>query len=97
MGFDLPSLITPRDDLGCLTTPFTHEEIDDIVKQMPNDKALGPDGFNGQFLKTCWHIIKGDVYALCDEFYAGNLNIESINTGFITLIPKVGSPDTVND
>jgi hypothetical protein len=25
----------------------TKEEIDNIVKTMPIDKALGPDGFNG--------------------------------------------------
>ena len=64
---------------------------------MPVDKAPGPDGFNGQFLKSCWHIIKQDIYLLCKDFHEGKLNLESINTGYITLIPKVGSPETVND
>jgi hypothetical protein len=27
------------------------DEIDQIVKSMPPDKAPGPDGFNGLFLK----------------------------------------------
>nr|XP_051207333.1 uncharacterized protein LOC127323200 [Lolium perenne] len=30
-----------------LETPFSHQEIDDIIKNMPNDKSPGPDGFNG--------------------------------------------------
>ena len=53
MGFDLPNLLTSVDGLDCLTVPFTKEEIDKVVKEMPSDKAPGPDGFNGQFLKSC--------------------------------------------
>ena len=64
---------------------------------MPADRAPGPDGFNGSFLKSCWHIIKEDFYALCDQFFDGGLNLESINDGYITLIPKVAAPQGVND
>ena len=64
---------------------------------MPTDKAPGPDGFNGLFLKKCWPIVKGDFYTLCQDFYLGNLNIESINTSYIILIPKTSSPESVND
>ena len=64
---------------------------------MPADKAPGPDGFNGHFLKTSWHIVKQDIYQLCFDFYEGNLNIEHINMGYITLVPKVGSPVGIND
>ena len=46
MQFDLRSLIRPTENLYHLTLPFTHEEIDNIIKEMPNDKAPGPDGFN---------------------------------------------------
>jgi hypothetical protein len=64
---------------------------------MPADKSPGPDGFNGQFLKTCWHIIKEDIYGLCFDFYDGALNLESLNCGQITLIPKILAPVSVND
>jgi hypothetical protein len=50
MMFDLANLITPV-DLSSVEVPFTHEEIDGIIKLMPNDKAPGPDGFNGLFMK----------------------------------------------
>jgi hypothetical protein len=75
-----------------LSVPFTEKEIDLVVKHMPVDKAPGPDGFNWQFVKSCWHIIKHDIYKLCFDFYDGKLNIESINMGHITLIPKVACP-----
>ena len=97
MGFDHSDLIEPIDGLDSLSAPFTCKEIDTVVMDMPVDKAPGPDGFNGQFLKSCWHIIKQDIYSLCKDFHEGKLNLESINTGYITLIPKVGSPETVND
>ena len=97
MGFDLSELIEPTDCLDSLSAPFSCEEIDNVVKEMPTDKAPGPDGFNGQFLKSCWHIVKQDIYLLCKEFHEGKLNLERINTGNFTLIPKFGSPETVND
>jgi hypothetical protein len=64
MQFDLEDLIEPTPGLQELSIPFTKEEIDIVVKSMPADKAPGPDGFNGQFLKACWSIIKEDIYQL---------------------------------
>jgi hypothetical protein len=95
--FDLADLIQPAPGLEDLSIPFTKQEIDAVVQNMPLDKAPGPDGFNGQFLKSCWHIIKEDIYQLSFDFYDGNLNLESINMGHITLIPKVPSPENINE
>jgi hypothetical protein len=68
-------------------SPFSYQ-IDNVVKDLPINKAPGPDGFNGKFLKKCWPIIKEDFYKLVDDFYNEKINLESINTAFITLIPK---------
>ena len=88
MKFDLPSIIPRATNLDGLTTPFTHEEIDNVIKGMPPS----PDGFSGAFLKACWPIIRHDFYALCEKFYEGTLNVTSINDGLITLIPKINAP-----
>jgi hypothetical protein len=32
--------------------PFQEKEMDDIIKEMLADRAHGPDGFNGIFLKN---------------------------------------------
>lgn len=95
--FDLSGIIKRVEGLDDVTIPFTREEIDQVVKEMPADRALGPDGFSGCFLKACWHIVKEDFYELCFDFYDGKLDIKSLNTGFITLIPKIQSPETAND
>jgi hypothetical protein len=96
MLFDLTEQMA-NNDLMELEAPFTHQEIDDIIKYMPNDKSLGPDGFNGQFMKKSWDIIKHQFYHLCSAFHEGNLDLQSINTAFITLIPKIVCPETAAD
>ena len=58
MHFDLSNLITRRNNLQHLVEPWTHSEIDSIVKKMPIDKAPGPDDFNGLFLKRTWPLLK---------------------------------------
>lgn len=75
--FDLVSVMTRVDGLEDLSIPFTHEEIDNVVKEMPSDRASGPDGFNGCFLKSCWHIIEQDFYQLCMDFHADILTLSA--------------------
>lgn len=71
MYFDLSSLITPMEGLDWLEAPFSREEIDKIIKELPSNKSPGPDGFNGEFLKKCWHEVAEDFYALCEGFLTG--------------------------
>ena len=51
MLFDLTQLVQTSDSLDEMSRPFGIEDIDSIIKQMPTDKAPGPDGFNGFFSK----------------------------------------------
>jgi hypothetical protein len=92
MTFNLDTLIQPV-IIADMDTPFSREEIDALVKEFTTDKALGPNDFNGMFIKRCWHIIKNDFYA----FYEGNPDLTSLNGSSITLVPKVSSLETVND
>jgi hypothetical protein len=52
MLFDL-KLVQTSESLDEMSRPITIEDIDSVIKQMPGDKALGPNGFNGFFLKSC--------------------------------------------
>jgi hypothetical protein len=70
--FDISEILSLVDDLSPLVEPFGEEEISNIVKYMKTDRAPGPDGFNGLFLKKCWHILKHDFLKLCADFHAGN-------------------------
>jgi hypothetical protein len=88
MCLDLHALIKKVDGLEILTIPFTKDEMDNVIAKMPPDKAPGPDGFNGLFLKKCWEIVKENFYRLAEEFSQGRLNLDPFNTSYITLVPK---------
>ena len=75
----------------------SRDEINLLIKRIPSDKAPGPDGFNGLFVKRCWQIIKEDFYKLCEAFFNLEVNLESINNSFITLVAKINNPESVND
>ena len=64
---------------------------------MPVDKAPGPDGFNGMFMKKCWSIIKQDFYNPANDFFSLNVSLENLNNSFITLVPKKPSPVLIPD
>lgn len=89
MAFNLSSFLESNSNLEWLEEPFTRNEIDEVVKSLPNNKAPGPDGLNNEFIKKCWHFIKEDFYALCFAFQDNSVCLQSINDSFITLIPKI--------
>src|ERR1044071_194457 len=76
MKFNLQHLLSEVLDLHCLTEPFDKQEIDDTINHMPIDKAPGPDGFNGMFLKKCWSIVCEDFYQLTNKFFNGTTKLE---------------------
>lgn len=84
-------------DLNFLVLPFSKEEINGVASLLPYDKALGPDGFNTDFLKKCWPIIREDLYALCQVFYEEYVCLRSINGSHIILVPKHRSEVKVVD
>jgi hypothetical protein len=94
LGFPTRWLSCPHHSLE---VPFTKKEIEDVIKELPNDKSPRPNGFNNEFLKCCWPIIAADVKQLISDFYEGKINLESINDSFITLIPKYDAPISAND
>jgi hypothetical protein len=60
---DFLSLGVQQHDLSELEVPFTEEEVWATIREIPLDKAPGPDGFTGRFYKVCWNSIKDDVLA----------------------------------
>lgn len=50
---NLETLGIQRHELDMLDAPISEEEVWNSIKQLPPDKAPGPDGFTGRFYKTC--------------------------------------------
>jgi hypothetical protein len=49
--FDLNGIIHSA-KMPELDDPFSTQEIDALITDLPTDKALGPDDFNGMFIKN---------------------------------------------
>jgi len=58
MQLNLDEILSSHPNLSSLEDPFTSEEINQVVASLPTDKSPGPDGFNTNFIKKCWPIIK---------------------------------------
>jgi hypothetical protein len=80
-----------------LEAPFSKEEIDSIVQNLPSGKSSEPDGFNSDFMKKCCRVIAPDFYKLCSGFYDHNIFLQSITGSYIVLIPKTDSLSIVSD
>ena len=93
---EVPEL--PSYELDDLEQPISEEEVWNTIKNLPSDKAPGPDGFTGRFYKTCWPIIKEDIMAAIQTIWGKNfMNLWMLNSAYITLIPKKADAEQVKD
>lgn len=72
-----------------LLRPFSDTEIKNALFSMKHNKAPGPDNIPIEFFQYCWDIVKKDVMLLFEWFYENKLDVERLNYGIITLLPKV--------
>lgn len=86
---DLGYLQLPECDLLDLEQLFTEEEVWMVIKEIPADRAPGPDGFIGAFYHIAWPIIKGDTMAALMKLYVGDgRGFDKLNRAHTVLIPK---------
>ena len=72
-----------------LTAPFSHQEIKEAVWSCGGDKCPRPDGFNFNFIKEFWDVLKPDFRRFVDDFYAHGNFPRGSNASFLALIPKI--------
>jgi hypothetical protein len=51
-----------------LEISYSDREIEEVVKELPNEKSPRPDRFNNEYIKKCCHIIANDIKALIHDF-----------------------------
>lgn len=83
---DIPQVLERENEV--LTAEFSEKEIKAALLQMEPNKAPGPDGFPMEFYKCLWETIKSDLLAMFEDFHKGNMQLNSLNFGVITLVPK---------
>ena len=90
--------VTPRvtEEMNlALTRNFTVEEVHSAMQQMAPLSTPGPDGMSPVFYKSFWHIVGKDVTKAALAILNEGIIPASINSTFISLIPKVKNPKKV--
>jgi hypothetical protein len=74
------------------------DELHATIKDLPSEKAPGPDGFIGVFFKSARNIIKQDLLAAATYFYhQHDHHLKLVNTAHIILVPKKADAASLSD
>lgn len=80
-----------------LQAEISSDEIKNCIKYMPKNKSPGPDGLSLEFYAHFWDTIAPEITLMANEIRSG-VNVPQIfKKGAIVLIPKCGTPKSVND
>eukprot|EP00253_Pinus_taeda_P007867 PITA_07867 len=91
----IPRLVTREDNFN-LNRLVIEEEVSEVIKEMQNGKAPSPDGFNVDFFKSCWNIVKLDILNIVEDSRLNKNILKVLNTSFISLIPKQDNAQTLD-
>ena len=72
-------------------------EVKQAVWDCDSYKSPGPDGVSFGFTKEFWNLLKDDLIRFMVEFHCNGKLRKGLNSTFIALIPKVDSPQRLND
>ena len=98
LKLDLDQLALPRKDLSGIDICFTEDEIWQAIKEIPLDKAPGPDGFTGLFYRTAWSIIKIDIIRAFHALWSlDGRSLYLVNQAYMILLKKKTDASTVHD
>ena len=90
--------LLPQLDLTGIDACFSEEEIWATVKELPPDRAPGPDGFTGSFYKATWGIIKLDVVNTFNALWAlDGRSFHLLNDALMILLRKKEDPSRTKD
>lgn len=86
---DLGALGFLPSDLSALDLPFSTDEVWAAIKEMPSDRAPGPDGYTGAFYKSAWGVIQQDIMTgLNALLFSDSRAFDRLNSALVVLLPK---------
>ena len=80
-----------------LERKFERDEILQVVSDLDENKAPGPDEFTMAFYHHCWRVLEKDVLAVFEEFFQRCKFEKSLKATFIALIPKRNDASNIRD
>lgn len=75
----------------------TAKDVKRVLMDIPNEKALGNDGYSCFFFKHSWEVVGQDLTAAVLDFFQTGKLLKEINVTSITLIPKVKNASHVSN
>ncbi|VFQ80252.1 unnamed protein product [Cuscuta campestris] len=93
---NIPTVINDLDN-QCITTLPLEEEIKAAIWQLNPNSSAGRDGYNGEFFKHFWDIIKADLISATHEYFQGIPIPMDFGSTNIALIPKVEGAREIGD
>ncbi|KAL9682840.1 hypothetical protein QQ045_014650 [Rhodiola kirilowii] len=83
-------------DIDCiqLSRQVSMEEIFQVVKSLPNNKATGPNGFNAEFFQASWNTCGKDILESIRQFFRDGKMPTGINSTYLALVPKINNPSS---
>lgn len=80
-----------------LEAPFSKEESRRELMSVVGNKASGLHGFSFKFAQVLWPELREEIISMFENFFEIAEFDHRLSSFFITLIPKVESPASIND
>ena len=90
--FNLPRL--NQKDIEIMSSPITSTDIEDVIKNLPQNKSPGPDGFKREFYQTFREELVPILLKLFHKIAEERMLPNSFYKASITLIPKPDKDNT---
>lgn len=78
-----------------MSLAFLPKEIDDALAAMKMNTASWPDGWPVAMIKCFWLVLKETIFAICNGFALGMVDISRLNYDILPLILKVQGTDNI--
>ena len=90
--FNLPRL--NQEEIEIMNNPITGTETEAVIKNLPENKSPGPDGFTGKFYQTFREELMPILLKLFQKIVEKGTLTNSFYKAIITLIPKPDKDNT---
>ncbi|XP_019199070.1 PREDICTED: uncharacterized protein LOC109192823 [Ipomoea nil] len=82
-------------DWAEINKPFGANEVKEALFEMAPCKSPGPDGYTAGFYQKAWSLVGDSLIKFTEEFFRDGKLFQGCNDTFISLIPKVGNPESI--